>query len=74
MNLRSVVVDAIGTGLVIAALLSLGGCGSESDLTVGPAEPRPGQRPPGPVVAVHEVCTVSFLPDGTIKCVCEVTP
>jgi hypothetical protein len=27
MNLRSVVIDTIGTGLVIAALLSLGGCG-----------------------------------------------
>jgi hypothetical protein len=57
VSAREVIIDALGTALVIAALLSLGGCGKE-------AEPE--------VVARHEVCTVSFQADGSVECVCEV--
>ncbi len=30
------------------------------------------ENPPPALQPVDEVCTVSFLPDGTVQCVCEV--
>lgn len=40
-------------------LLALAACGAES-------EPPPESEP----VTVTEVCSVAFLPDGSIKCTC----
>ena len=57
MSAREVIIDTIGTALVIAALLSLGGCGQE--------------KAPETLVAIREVCAVTLNADGTIACTCE---
>lgn len=59
----AVIRETVFLAVLVAFVLSLGGCGDEKD-----TDPNP--QP----VAVTEVCAVSFAADGSITCVCQRKP